>query len=236
MAQRTIAHLYDHYADAQKVVQDLEASGVPSSEVSMISNAEGRGTTTDAVHGEPSETTTSAGGAGALAGTAIGGGLGLAAGLGALAIPGVGPVVAAGWLIATLAGAGIGAAAGGTVGALTGAGLSHDEANVYAEGLRGGGTLVTVRTTDAEATRVEEIMGRHNPVDWRQRQASYGESWTGFDETRSVSVDPVEDVRSRQEQASMRPGAVPPAGLSSDPLAPASGDGVLPETDPRRRL
>jgi len=80
------------------------------------------------------------------------------------------------------------------VGSLTGAGVSHEEANVYAEGLRGGGTLVTVRAADAEATRIEEIMGRHNPVDWRQRRASYGDSWTGFDESRSVAVDPVEDV------------------------------------------
>ncbi|MFL5279732.1 MAG: hypothetical protein ACJ8AW_01705 [Rhodopila sp.] len=236
MAQRTIAHMYDRYEDAQKVVHDLEASGVPTDEISMISNAEGRGTTTTTSGGTTTDTASSnAGGAGAMAGTAIGGGLGLAAGLGALAIPGVGPVVAAGWLIATLTGAGLGAAAGGVVGALTGAGVSHEEANVYAEGLRSGGTLVTVRASDAEATRIEEIMGRHNPVDWRQRRSTYGDSWTGFDESRSVPADPVEDVRARHEAANMRPDAVPPAGLSSDPVQPGTG-GVLPESDPRRRL
>jgi hypothetical protein len=186
--------MYDSFSDAQKVVHDLEAFGVPSSEISMISNSERSGDTTD------SDTTSRAGtggATGAVAGTAIGGGLGLAAGIGALAIPGVGPVVAAGWLVALLAGAGVGAAAGGLVGALTGAGISKEEADVYAEGVRGGGTLVTVRATDAEAPRIEEIMGRHSPVDWRQRRASYGENWTGFDETRTVSVDPVEPVQPR---------------------------------------
>jgi len=207
--------MYDRYEDAQKVVHDLEASGVPTSEISMISNAEGRGTTTGTgsgdTAGDTAAHTAGAGGTGAVAGTAIGGGLGLAAGLGALAIPGVGPVVAAGWLIATLAGAGIGAAAGGVVGSLTGAGVSHEEANVYAEGLRSGGTLVTVRAADAEATRIEEIMGRHNPVDWRQRRASYGDSWTGFDESRSVAVDPVEDVSRRDTLG------IPPSASASEP-------------------
>lgn len=237
MAQRTIAHMYDRYEDAQKVVHDLEASGIPTAEISLISNAEGRGATSDAPAGDRTTShSAGAGGAGAVAGTAIGGGLGLAAGLGALAIPGVGPVVAAGWLIATLAGGVVGAAAGGVVGALTGAGVSHEEANVYAEGLRGGGTLVTVRTTDAEATRVEDVMGRHNPVDWRQRRSSYGESWTGFDETRSVAADPVEDVRARHERETMRSDAVPPAGLPSDPVERAPDGRVLPESDPRRRL
>ncbi|MBS0644529.1 MAG: general stress protein [Acetobacteraceae bacterium] len=232
MAQRTIAHLYDHYEDAQKVVHDLEAAGVAHSEISMVSNSEHHRTTSTGTTTTEADASSGAG-TGAVAGTAIGGGLGLAAGLGALAIPGIGPVVAAGWLIATLAGAGVGAAAGGLVGSLTGAGVSREEADVYAEGVRGGGTLVTVRTTDAEATRVEEIMGRHNPVDWRQRRSSYGDSWTGFDESRTVAVDPVEDVRLREERAGMRSGAVPPAGLSSDPVAPGS---TLPETDPRRRL
>jgi hypothetical protein len=193
MAQRTIAHMYDRFDDAQKVVRELEAAGVPRDEISMISKS--------GPHSDTTSSDTSASGSGsatgAVAGTAIGGGLGLAVGLGALAIPGVGPVVAAGWLIATLAGAGVGAATGGIVGALTGAGLSHEEANVYAEGVRGGGTLVTVRTADVEASRIEAIMGRDNPTDWRQRRAAYGDSWTGFDETRTVAVDPVDEVRPR---------------------------------------
>jgi len=74
--------MYDRYEDAQKVVHDLEASGVPTSEISMISNAEGRGTTTGTGAGDTAGDTAAhsagAGGTGAVAGTAIGGGLGLA--------------------------------------------------------------------------------------------------------------------------------------------------------------
>lgn len=66
----------------------------------------------------------------------LGGGAGLLAGLSSLAIPGVGPVVAAGWLITTLTGAGVGAAAGGLLGSLTGAGVEEAGAKGYAE--RGG--------------------------------------------------------------------------------------------------
>jgi hypothetical protein len=118
----------------------------------------------------------------------------------------VGPVVAAGWLVATLTGAGIGAASGGLIGALTGAGVSKEEAHVYAEGVRGGGSLVTVRVDEADAARAEDILGRHGPVDWQQRRASYGADWKGFDETRPVSADP------------LAPGAdVPAAGAGADP-------------------
>jgi hypothetical protein len=218
--------MYDRFSDAQKVVHDLEAFGVPSSDISMVSNADRSGDVTGDVPDDRTNRSGAGGAAGAVAGTAIGGGLGLAAGLGALAIPGVGPVVAAGWLIATLAGAGVGAAAGGLVGGLTGAGISKEEADVYAEGVRGGGTLVTVRATDSEAPRIEEIMGRHSPVDWRQRRASYGDSWTGFDETRTVAVDPVDDVRPR---------GVLDERVTGVPQPGADG-AFAPGTNPGRRL
>ena len=72
-----------------------------------------------------------------------------------MAIPGVGPVVAAGWLVATLAGAAAGAATGGILGALTQAGISNDDAQVYAEGLRRGGAVVSARVNDADASRLQ---------------------------------------------------------------------------------
>ena len=109
-----------------------------------------------------------------MAGTLLGGGAGLLAGIGALAIPGIGPLVAAGWLVSTLAGAAAGAAGGGLIGALTGAGVSHEEANAYNEGVKRGGTLVTVRVKDADASRVESIMQQRSPVDWRTRTADLG--------------------------------------------------------------
>jgi hypothetical protein len=191
----TIARLYDSYADATSVVAELEASGIDHSNISMVANqdAHGRhttttGTTTQSVTGggtssvDPAQPDDSDSGAGtrrgAVAGTLLGGGAGLLAGLGALAIPGVGPIVAAGWLVATLTGAGIGAAGGSLVGALTGAGISHDEASAYNAGVQRGGTLVTVRIDDADASRVEAIMQRRNPVDWRTRTADVGGAGT----------------------------------------------------------
>ena len=227
MAQRTIARMYNRYQDAQMVVHDLEVAGIPATEVSIISNSErdgdravwtGTGSGTSTTSG-PDPNASSGAGAGATAGAVIGGGLGLAAGLGALAIPGIGPVVAAGWLVATLAGAGVGGAAGGLVGALTAAGVSHEEADVYAEGLRSGGTLVTVRTDDAHMARVEDIMGRHNSLDWREQRAAYGDTWAGFDETRVTPVSPVDDARRRSALAEESARAMPSRGGGTPPAA-----------------
>jgi hypothetical protein len=77
--------------------------------------------------------------------------------------PGLGPIVAAGWLAATAVGALTGAATGGIVGALVGAGVSEKDAHVYSESVRRGGTLVSVRTKDADAARVQAILDRYKP-------------------------------------------------------------------------
>ena len=70
---------------------------------------------------------------------------------GLMAIPGVGPVVAAGWLVATLTGAAAVGTAGGIVGALSQAGFSPEDADVYAESIRRGGALVSVKVEEADA-------------------------------------------------------------------------------------
>ncbi len=184
MAQRTITRMYDNYEEARSVVTDLEQAGVPHGDISLVANSDAHGR-----YAGTTETEKAAGsgaGTGAVAGGLLGGGAGLLAGIGALAIPGVGPVVAAGWLIATLAGAGVGAASGGLVGSLTGAGVSRDEAHVYSEGVKRGGSLVTVRTDEADAARVEAVFARHTTADWQDRRASYGSDWTGLDETSGV--------------------------------------------------
>jgi hypothetical protein len=119
--------------------------------------------------------------AGAGIGAGVGGTVGLLAGLGLLAIPGIGPVVAAGWLAAMAAGAAAGGATGGLIGGLTQAGVSDEDAQVYAEGLRRGGTLVTVRVPDADRARVEAILDR-SAVNIRDRGAAFRKSgWKGFD-------------------------------------------------------
>ena len=129
-------------------------------------------------------------GKGAVTGGLLGGGAGLLAGLGLLAIPGIGQVVAAGWLAATAVGAVAGAAAGGATGGLLGAlqreGVDEADANVYAEGVRRGGTLVSLRVKEEEASRAEVILDRNSGVDAMTRGSVYREQgWTSFDEDAS---------------------------------------------------
>ena len=154
---RMISHSYDTYDHAVRVVHALEAAGVPHDDISLMSGDKDRTIGTN-VAGDTAADTAKATGTGATVGTVLGGGAGLLAGLGSLAIPGVGPVVAAGWLIATLTGAGVGAAAGGLLGSLTGAGVDEADAKGYAEHVGRGGTLVTVRATDQDAAQVENIL------------------------------------------------------------------------------
>jgi hypothetical protein len=194
---KTITGLFDSYEDASAAVRDLEANGVPNSDISIVaSNSTGwydddnRDDSSEAAEG-------AAGGAGI--GAVVGGAGGLLTGLGLMAIPGVGPVVAAGWLAATavgaLGGAVVGGAAGGIVGALTDAGIPEDDAHVYAEGVRRGGTLVTARVDDNLIADAEAILGQANSVNLEERRTSYKDGgWTAFDpEAEENTVDEMGD-------------------------------------------
>lgn len=115
--------------------------------------------------------------AGAGTGAAVGGVLGWLIGIGALAIPGVGPLIAAGPIVAALAGAGAAGATGGLVGGLIGAGIPEVEAKRYAGRLREGGYLLSVHCDDREwATRAEEILeatGGRDVVKTQEAAADY---------------------------------------------------------------
>jgi hypothetical protein len=180
---QTVTALYDTYDSAVSAVNALEAAGIPHSDISIVSNNIDNRYSKD----RPTETAADAG-KGAGIGAAVGSAGGLLTGLGLLAIPGVGPVVAAGWLVATAAGAVTGAivggVAGGLVGALTGAGVPERDAQIYAEGVRRGGTLVTARVDDSRTGIASEILQRYNWVDPAVRGAAYRETgWTSFDES-----------------------------------------------------
>jgi hypothetical protein len=179
---QTVTALYDSYDAAVSAVNDLEAFGIPHGDISLVSN------NVDHRYDKDHPTNAAAdAGTGAGIGAAVGGVGGLLTGLGLLAIPGVGPVVAGGWLVAMAVGAAggavVGGAAGGIVGSLTGAGVPERDANFYAEGVRRGGTLVTARVDDAREPTAREILQRHKWVDPTVRGAVYREGgWASFDE------------------------------------------------------
>jgi hypothetical protein len=126
-----------------------------------------------------------------------------------LAIPGVGPVVAAGWLVATAVGAVAGAAAGGAtgglIGSLTSSGVTKEHASFYAEAVRRGGALVTARVDQGLVATTEAIMRRHGRIDPMTREKAYRErGWTEFDEN-SPPYTPADVARERALYSS-RPG------------------------------
>ncbi|WP_029586894.1 hypothetical protein [Bradyrhizobium sp. URHD0069] len=180
----TISRLYDSYDDAKRAVQGLEAAGVPHSDISIVANNSDNWYTTgqkvDRDRDGVDDRAESAG-KGAGIGAGLGGAAGLLAGLGLLAIPGLGPVVAAGWLASTAVGAAAGAATGGIVGALTEAGISKEDASLYAEGVRRGGTLVSARISETDRARLDSILNRSS-VNLRERSTAWQKSgWKGFD-------------------------------------------------------
>jgi hypothetical protein len=180
MAERRITSFFNTYDEAAKAVQRLEVARIPGFEISLVSNNANDAHSHHAARAYDDETADhDFAGAGAAAGTIAGGGAGLLAGLGTVAVPGLGPVIAAGWLVSTLVGAGAGAALGGFMGALADAGLSDEDAQAYADGVRQGGALVTVRVDEADMDRVVDILddeGRIEPGraerDWRSEGAA----------------------------------------------------------------
>ena len=192
---KTVSGLFDDYSDARAAVSALEDRGVPSDDISIVSNNVGDRYSEDSNAAEGA-------GTGAGLGAAVGGIGGLLTGLGVMAIPGVGPVVAAGWLAATAAGAAAGVvaggAAGGLIGAMTESGVPEPHAHVYAEGVRRGGTVVTARVDESMYTDAQAILRRGSWVDPEQRRASYVEQgWTRFDE-RLDPYTPEEIEKERQ--------------------------------------
>jgi hypothetical protein len=206
MATQSIARLYDRPETARMAVNELETAGFSPDDISYL-GSQPTTAANDETAGAPTtrETvreTESGAAAGATLGTVLGGGAGLLAGIGAVAIPGLGPVVAAGWLVATLAGAGVGAAAGGLLGALAGSGMSNEAAATYSEGVRRGGHLVVVRADDTRAAEAERILDRHNPVDVSRRATEWrDEGWT-------AEPSPGDEVRGVNDPTLRRPGDV----------------------------
>ena len=177
---KTVSGLFDTYEHALQAVHALNDAGITSTDVSLIANSpEGVGQPFDVVGKDLA--------AGAELGAALGGAGGLLAGLGVIAIPGLGPVLAGGWLVAAaigaMAGAGVGAATGGILGLLTSAGVPEPDAQVYAEGLRRGGTLVSARVSDELAETAFNVLRQAKGINIEDLRRIYQqEGWSGFDD------------------------------------------------------
>lgn len=189
---RTITRLYDSRTDALEAAHELERMGIPDDDISIIASNrdrwfDGDSKSTGRKRDDDGKDAGSGAAKGAATGGIIGAGAGLLAGLGILAIPGLGPVVAAGWLASTATGAAVGAVGGGAIGGLVGAlvdaGVPEEEAHVYSEGVRRGGTLLSVRVDDdRKASQVEAALGRYRPTDIRARGQEYRSAgWERFD-------------------------------------------------------
>jgi hypothetical protein len=207
----TVTRLFDSHTQALDAVSALEAVGFDKDKISLVSNnadnwheghRHGSRTPGD-LNGDGENDIAEGAGKGAATGGALGAGAGVLAGLGMLAIPGLGPVVAAGWLastaVAAIAGAAVGGTAGGLLGALKEAGHSDEEAHVYAEGVRRGGTLVSVKTDESERARVETILNDRRGFDSQSRAGAYREAgWSSFDPAAQPwTTEQIEQERAR---------------------------------------
>jgi len=163
---KTVAGLFQTQTAAERTLMDLRSTGVDPSRLSVI--ARDKEQAKEIADQTGAEVATGAA-TGAGVGAILGGAAGWLVGIGALAIPGVGPIVAAGPIAAALgvagttaaAGAGVGVVAGGVIGALTGWGFSEAEAHAYQEGVERGEILLAVELSDeADEDRIEDIFKR----------------------------------------------------------------------------
>jgi len=155
--------IYSSTMAAERAVGSLVQAGFSNNDISVL--LPDRQGTKDFAHEKhtkaPEGTTT-----GATTGGILGGALGLLAGIGALAIPGSGPFIAAGPIMSGLAGLGVGGAVGGLVGALVGLGIPEYEAKRYEGRLKEGGVLVSVHCdTRDEVTRAKDVLERTGATD-----------------------------------------------------------------------
>lgn len=161
--KKSVIGIVETQIQAERIVEELQQRGVASTDISVLF-PDKRGSKDFAYEHNTKAPEGAVTGVGA--GGVVGGTLGLLAGIGALAIPGVGPLIAAGPLMATLSGAAAGAAVGGIAGGLIGLGIPEFEAKAYEGKIRGGNILIAVHTDNSETEKrskqIFESNGAHD--------------------------------------------------------------------------
>lgn len=162
-SNKAVLGLVTSHAQAESVVSALHIAGFRTSDISAL--FPDKSASRDFVHEQHTKAPEGAL-AGVGAGGALGGTLGLLVGIGALAIPGLGPFIAAGPILAALSGIAAGAAVGGIAGSLVGLGIPEIEAKQYEGKIRGGNILISVHVEDAgERAKAREVLHSHGAAD-----------------------------------------------------------------------
>ena len=210
MSEATIVALYDRYESASQAVEAIIQAGASREKISLLANNLNGDhpplTTNPSFAREELDTKDQAQPGvvtGAEFGIGFGGILGVLLGTGAIIIPGIGPLIAAGALATIAASAAAGGVVGGGIGLLTDHGISHADSHLYAEGLKRGGTLVTVVADESKLDAIRELFKNHGAIDIEKRGATWAaEGW--------VTFDPTSGYLSPEEMAALR------AGVPSD--------------------
>ena len=174
---KTVIGSFDSADDADRATRDLRGIGFADADINLVVSNVRQGDETELpAIGDGTGPVAK----GAVAGGVLGGAAGLAVSLAGLAIPGIGPILTAGPIIATLAGAGAGAVAGGVIGSLTELGVEKNDAEFYAEAIRRGGTLVTLRTDESRVDEASAILRKAGAVDITRRAEDWrATGWMG---------------------------------------------------------
>ena len=187
--------IYTDQQSVERAVDALKADGYRNTDISVLF-PENAGTKDFAheKHTKAPEGATTGAGSGAL----LGGTLGWLAGIGALAIPGLGPFIAAGPIMAALAGAGVGGTVGGLVGALVGMGIPEYEAKRYEGRIKSGGILLSVHCDNSEwtkkAKKILEDTGAQDVSSTSEAGADFSETDRPMLRSDEPTGDPLSDV------------------------------------------
>lgn len=174
---KTVTGVFSSILDAQRATLQMEGAGIPNEAISIIAgNESGR----HREYLEKSKHASRSAGAAAASGASTGGGVGIVASLVALAIPGVGPIIAGGAMATVLTGLGIGAASGGLISALHDMAISHQEAPLYEEAVRRGELLVVAQVDDSMEVRTVDLMIANGGRDLRDVADTWrATGWSG---------------------------------------------------------
>jgi len=179
---KTVAAVFPSFSEAEHVAQHLTNLGVDHDDINIIAGNDASQHDSVLKRSEKEHESTAAA---AASSASFGGGVGIVATLIALAIPGVGPIIAGGAMATILTGMGVGAAAGGLIGAFSSMGISHDDAKLYEDAIREGGVFVSVHVNDPLEPEVMRVMKEHGARNVHEEASASKHPYPSDSEVRS---------------------------------------------------